>query len=173
MWLLLLSLLAIVSELCIGNLNGVSEASFDSLREKYEVVVAQKKSVYVDGCEWQSFNSFHSCKFSRSEWRKTWVVPEGEVDEIVAHVTDIDTDILHRLYYETDRLGYQEVHSDRGIFTFLYDHKQLTYFNESDYIAFSFSNKFYLVKKVSNDYLRLLWALNLRVIISLFYCLEI
>uniref|UniRef100_A0A915B4N9 Signal peptide containing protein n=3 Tax=Parascaris univalens TaxID=6257 RepID=A0A915B4N9_PARUN len=257
MWLLLLSLLAIVSELCIGNLNGVSEASFDSLREnevecsfdnirkmignsdfsilgktssctlfyitgdelenkrfditalhglpsgcndpipffyrkdnKYEVVVAQKKSVYVDGCEWQSFNSFHSCKFSRSEWRKTWVVPEGEVDEIVAHVTDIDTDILHvlykdeeavmfdgmynlssgsfvkneefsdsnfklssfdtdlkRLYYETDRLGYQEVHSDRGIFTFLYDHKQLTYFNESDYIAFSFSNKFYLVKK--------------------------
>uniref|UniRef100_A0A0M3II56 Secreted protein n=1 Tax=Ascaris lumbricoides TaxID=6252 RepID=A0A0M3II56_ASCLU len=181
MWLLLLNLLVVVSELCSGNLNGMSQVSFDSLRNtpenevecsfdnirkvightdfsilgktssctlfyiigdelenkpfditmvqglpsgcndpvpffyrkdnEYEVLVAQKKSVYLDGCEWQSFDSFHSCKFSRSEWRKTWVVPEGEVDEIVAHVTDVNTDILHVLYKDEEAVMFDGMYN--------------------------------------------------------------
>ncbi|VDM28687.1 unnamed protein product [Toxocara canis] len=61
-------------------------------------------------------------------------------------LSSFDSDLM-RLYYEADKLGYEEVESDRGIFIYKSGHRQLLHFNESDYTAFSFSNKFYLVKK--------------------------
>ncbi|VDK62050.1 unnamed protein product [Anisakis simplex] len=65
---------------------------------EYKILVAQKKSVYTSGCKWEEHQSYHSCKFSRSAWMKKSVAPDGDVDEIIGHVTDLNTDILHILY---------------------------------------------------------------------------
>lgn len=56
---------------------------------------------------------------------------------------------LQRMYMLTEEMVYQKVHSDGGIFTYEPMHAEVNNFSRGSYSAFSFSNHFFLAKKVS------------------------
>ncbi|VBB32977.1 unnamed protein product [Acanthocheilonema viteae] len=70
---------------------------------EYQLVIAQKMSIYTGQCLWQNNSEFYlNCLFDRKQWKKHSIKPSINDDdtEIIGHVTDVDADILHVFYID-------------------------------------------------------------------------
>ncbi|KAM3716751.1 Expansin-B10 [Dirofilaria immitis] len=67
---------------------------------EYQLLIAQKMSIFTGQCLWQNNSDVYlSCLFDRKHWKKHSIKPSASDDmEIIGHITDIDTDILHVFY---------------------------------------------------------------------------
>ncbi|KAL3986050.1 hypothetical protein ACH3XW_41180 [Acanthocheilonema viteae] len=80
-----------------------SQPLFYKRNNEYQLVIAQKMSIYTGQCLWQNNSEFYlNCLFDRKQWKKHSIKPSINDDdtEIIGHVTDVDADILHVFYID-------------------------------------------------------------------------
>ncbi|VDN91617.1 unnamed protein product [Brugia pahangi] len=78
----------------------LTQPLFYRQNNEYQLLIAQKMSVYTGQCIWQNRSDVYlSCLFDRKQWQKHSVKPSTSDDtEIIGHITDVDTNILHVFY---------------------------------------------------------------------------
>ncbi|CAG9530102.1 unnamed protein product [Cercopithifilaria johnstoni] len=83
----------------------LTQPLFYKQNNEYKLLIAQKMSAYTGQCSWQNNSKIYlNCLFDRKEWEKHSIKPsESDDTEIIGHVTDVETDILHVFY--TDENG--------------------------------------------------------------------
>ncbi|VDK87325.1 unnamed protein product [Litomosoides sigmodontis] len=81
---------------------------FYKKNNEYQLLIAQKMSVYTGQCLWQDNSEVYlNCLFDRKQWKKHSVKPSPSDDtEIIGHVTDVDTNILHVFYTDENGIIY-------------------------------------------------------------------
>uniref|UniRef100_A0A0R3RLF3 DUF4738 domain-containing protein n=1 Tax=Elaeophora elaphi TaxID=1147741 RepID=A0A0R3RLF3_9BILA len=70
--------------------------------DEYQLMIAQKMSAYTGECRWENSSGVYlNCLFDRKQWKKHSIKPSANDDmEIIGHVTDADTNILHFFYVD-------------------------------------------------------------------------
>ncbi|EFO21522.1 hypothetical protein LOAG_06966 [Loa loa] len=86
---------------------------FYNQNNEYQLLVTQKMNAYTGQCRWQNHSNIYlSCLFDRKIWQKHSIKPSANDDmELIGHISDVDTDILHVFYTDENGLVHDSTYN--------------------------------------------------------------
>ncbi|VDO36802.1 unnamed protein product [Onchocerca flexuosa] len=121
-----------------GSLNRCQSTKplFYKRNNEYQLLIAQKMSIYTGQCVWQNNSDVYlSCLFDRKHWKKHSIKPSSSDDtEIIGHITDVDTHILHVFYID-------------GQYSFFIIHHKL---HSNTFHKLNLTDDFYIIATMAN-----------------------